>query len=81
MRCAWKKFQELSGVLTRRGSVVEVEGKGVCHMCEKCYDLWERDMGNECRAATKAGKGGNANGSVDVRSIVERGRQMLNCGR
>ncbi len=29
-------------------------------------------MGTEHRAATKAGKGGNANGSVDVWSIVER---------
>ena len=29
-------------------------------------------MGNGCRAATKAGKGGNVNGSVDVRNIVER---------
>ncbi len=54
------------------GSVVEAEGKGVCCRCEKCYDLWERDMGNERRAATKAGKGGNVNGSVDVWSIVER---------
>ncbi len=60
----WRADQE--------GSVVEAEGKGVCCVWEKCYDLWERDMGNERRAATKAGKGGNANGSVDVRSIVER---------
>ena len=29
-------------------------------------------MGTDHRAATKAGKGRNANGSVDVRSIVER---------
>ncbi len=29
-------------------------------------------MGTEHRAATKAGKGRNVNGSVDVRSIVER---------
>ena len=31
-------------------------------------------MGTEHGAATKAGKGGNANGSVDVRSVVERER-------
>ncbi len=29
-------------------------------------------MGNERRAATKAGKGGHVNGSVDVWVIVER---------
>ena len=29
-------------------------------------------MVNECRAATKAGKDGNVNGSVDVQNIVER---------
>ena len=41
-------------------------------MCEKCCDLWERDIGTEHRAATEAVKGGNENGSVDVRNIVER---------
>ncbi len=55
-------------MLTRRGVSLKLKGK----VCEKCYDLWERDMGNERGAATKAGKGGNANGSVDVWSIVER---------
>ncbi len=57
----------------RRGVSLKLKGKvNECCMCEKCYDLWERDMGHECRAATKAGKGGNVNGSVDVRSVVER---------
>ena len=32
-------------------------------------------MGTEHGAATKAGKGGNANGLVDVQSIVERERK------
>ena len=31
-------------------------------------------MGTERRAATKAGKGGNVNGLVDVRNIIERER-------
>ena len=58
-------------MLTRRGVLLKLKGKVCATMCEKCYDLWERDVGNECRAATKAGKGGNVNGLVDVR-IIER---------
>ena len=62
-------IEEVSGTewrAVKEGSVVEVEGKGVCYMCEEYNDLWERDMVNERRAATKAGNGGNVNGSVDV---------------
>ena len=70
--------EEVSGTewhADKEWSVVEVEGKGVCYMFEKCYDLWEQDMGNERRAATK---GGNVNGSVDVWNIIARERKTNN---
>jgi hypothetical protein len=41
VKCGWKKFRELTPVLSVRGASLKLKGKIYSSTCEKCYDLWE----------------------------------------
>ena len=39
--CGWKKFRELSGILTSKKVGIEVERESVWGMCSKFNDIWK----------------------------------------
>ena len=40
VKCAWKKFRELSPILTAKGATGN-EGKDLQFVREKCNDIWK----------------------------------------
>ena len=46
VRCAWAKFKELFPILTVRGASYRIKGK-IYSACVECFDIWNRNMGNE----------------------------------
>ena len=41
VRSGWKKFRELSGVLTKKKVSIETERQGICSMCTKYNAVWK----------------------------------------